>query len=61
MQCIKRKVGDLHFMKPATPARKDITSCAENRTVIVYTKVSHVSSTRPERAEALSPGQRPGY
>ncbi len=24
-------------------------------------EVSHVSSTRPERAEAYNPGQRPGY
>ena len=28
--------------------------------VIYYTQVSHVSSTRPERAEAPSPGHRPG-
>ena len=26
----------------------------------LYTQVSHVSSTRPERAEAPSPGHRPG-
>ena len=28
---------------------------------IYLTEVSNVSSTRPEGAEALSPGQRPGY
>ena len=26
-----------------------------------YTELSHAGSTRPERAEAPSPGQRPGY
>ena len=28
--------------------------------LLILTQVSHVSSTRPERAEALSPGHRPG-
>ena len=29
--------------------------------VLNFTQLSQVCSTRPEGAEALSPGQRPGY
>ena len=34
---------------------------AQKFVLLIITQVSQVSSTRPERAEAPSPGQRPGF